>query len=496
MNEAVIIFPHQLFENHPAVKRGRKIFLVEDTLFFRDAEYPFSFHKKKLAYQRACLKSYQDHLAKSRYTTQYIDYKELYTDNEKLYKEFNKQKIDLIHFVDPVDFLVEKRLNKLADKFNIILKKYHSPSFLSEMYWLKKYFSDKEGYFLTQFYIEQRKRLNILVNENKKPIGGKWSFDSENRKKIPKNVKIPKIDFGTENEYLKEAKKYIEENFPNNPGEIDDYYFPTNHRQAVKWLNRFLVNRFHNFGDYQDAIVKNESFLFHSLLSPMINNGLLTPKNVVDKTIEYADKNKLDLNALEGFLRQIIGWREFIMAIYKFDGVHQRTSNFFNNQNPLPKSFYDGTTGIEPVDKTIHKLLRTGYSHHIERLMILGNFMLLCEINPTEVYKWFMEMYIDSYDWVMVPNAYGMSQFADGGMMSTKPYISSSNYILKMSDYKKGDWGEVWDGLFWRFINKHKDYFAENRRTFFMHKQLERMSKDKLDSHINNAKTFLDKLFS
>lgn len=495
MNEATIIFPHQLFADHPAIKKGRIIFLVEDPLFIGDKKYPAKFHKKKLTYQRACLKSYQDYLGKSKYSTRYINYQELYSDSEKLFKDLRNEKIDIAHFVDPVDFLIENRINKLAEKFDIQLKKYHSPSFLSEEDWLKEYFSDREEYFLTKFYIEQRKRLNILIAENQKPIGGKWSFDSENRKKLPKNVKVPEINFGIENEYVKAAKKYIGDNFPDNPGDLDNFYFPTNHREAKRWLNEFLDNRFNNFGAYQDAIVKNESFLFHSLLSPMINNGLLTPKDVVNKSIEYAEENGVDLNALEGFIRQIIGWREFIMAIYKFDGVHQRNSNFFDNQNPLPKSFYDGTTGIEPVDSTIKKLLRTGYSHHIERLMMLGNFMLLCEIHPTDVYKWFMEMYIDSYDWVMVPNVYGMSQFADGGLMSTKPYISSSNYILKMSDYKRGDWCEVWDGLFWRFINKHKNYFAENRRTFFMHKQLERMSKDKLDAHIKNADTFLEKLF-
>ena len=494
MSEAAIVFPNQLFKDNPAIKKGRKVYLVEDTLFFGDEKYPAKFHKKKLAYQRACLKNYQDFLTRKRYKAEYIDYTFLKDDYEELFKILKKDNIDFVHFVDPVDFIAEKRLVRLAEKYKIELKKYHSPSFLSREDWLKKYFANKEGYFLNKFYIKQRKRLNILIDENEKPVGGKWSYDTENRKKLPKNVTTPKIDFGSENEYVKEAKLYIEKILPDNPGEIENNYFPTNHREAVKWLNHFLDNRFKYFGDYQDAIVKEESFLFHSLISPMLNNGLLTPDEVVQRTIEYAEKTNVDLNALEGFLRQIIGWREFIMAVYKFDGVHQRNSNFFKNTNPLPKSFYYGTTGIEPIDKTIQKLLNTGYNHHIERLMILGNFMLLCEIHPTEVYKWFMEMYIDSYDWVMVPNVYGMSQFADGGLMSTKPYISSSNYILKMSDYKRGNWCEIWDGLFWRFIDKHKDYFAQNRRTFFMHKQLERMNKEKLETHIHNAENFLEKL--
>ena len=234
--------------------------------------------------------------------------------------------------------------------------------------------------------------------------------------------------------------------------------------------------------------------MFHSLLSPLINNGLLNPNYVVERSIEFALSNNIPINSLEGFIRQIIGWREFIRGVYILDGVKQRNSNFFDNQNKIPNSFYDGTTGIEPIDITIKKLLDTSYNHHIERLMILSNFMLLCEFHPTEVYKWFMEMYIDSYDWVMVPNVYGMGQFADGGLMSTKPYISSSNYVKKMSDYKSGEWTKIWDALFWRFIFKHKDYFSKNMRTVFMAKSLERMDNDKLSNHIKTAEKFLNTL--
>lgn len=166
------------------------------------------------------------------------------------------------------------------------------------------------------------------------------------------------------------------------------------------------------------------------------------------------------MNSLEGFVRQVLGWREFIRGIYHVVGSKQRTTNYWGFTRKIPQSFYDGTTGIVPLDNVIQKLVKTGYSHHIERLMVLSNFMLLCEFDPDEVYRWFMEMYIDAYDWVMVPNVYGMGQFADGGLMCTKPYISGSNYVLKMSDYKKdGKWTEIWDGLFWRFMHVHRDFF-------------------------------------
>jgi len=167
-------------------------------------------------------------------------------------------------------------------------------------------------------------------------------------------------------------------------------------------------------------------------------------------------------------LRQIIGWREFIRGIYCVDGVRQRNSNFWNFENRMPPSFYDGSTGIEPIDNTIKKVLKNAYAHHIERLMVLGNFMLLLEVKPSLVYKWFMELFIDSYDWVMVPNIYGMSQFADGGLLATKPYLSGSNYILKMSDYKKGDWCDIWNSLFWEFINTRREFFKKNPRMNMM----------------------------
>lgn len=269
---------------------------------------------------------------------------------------------------------------------------------------------------------------------------------------------------------------------------------PVSHKESKKWLDLFLNKKIIYFGDYQDAIVKDESFLFHSLLSPMINTGLLTPEYVISRTLEFIDSNNIPLNSVEGFIRQIIGWREFIRGIYLLDGVKQRNSNFWNNKRKMPKSFYNGTTGIEPIDNTIKKLLATGYNHHIERLMILGNFMLLCEIHPTEVYNWFMEMYIDAYDWVMVPNVYGMSQFADGGLMSTKPYISSSNYVKKMSDYKNGDWTTIWDALFWNFVNKHHQYFANNNRTVLIARNLEKMDKDSLTKRIKTAEKFLNQL--
>jgi deoxyribodipyrimidine photolyase-related protein len=226
----------------------------------------------------------------------------------------------------------------------------------------------------------------------------------------------------------------------------------------------------------------------------MMNVGLISPVEVIETSLNYAKNNNIPINSTEGFIRQIIGWREFIRGIYITKGSYERTNNFWGFDRKLPSSFYNGTTGIEPFDDSVKKLSKTGYVHHIERLMIIGNFMLLCEIDPNEVYKWFMEFSIDSYDWVMVPNVYGMSQFADGGIMSTKPYISGSSYIIKMSDYKKGDWSKIWDALFWNFINNHKDFFRKNPRMRMLVSNFEKMDFEKKKSIIEIASNFINSL--
>jgi deoxyribodipyrimidine photolyase-related protein len=216
--------------------------------------------------------------------------------------------------------------------------------------------------------------------------------------------------------------------------------------------------------------------------------------DVIKQTLEFAEKNDIPINSTEGFVRQIIGWREFIRGIYNVKGSEERTKNFWGFSRKIPASFYTGSTGIEPIDDAIKKVLNTGYAHHIERLMVLGNFMVLCEFDPDDVYQWFMELFIDSYDWVMVPNVYGMSLYADGGLMSTKPYISSSNYIMKMSNYKKGDWQATWDGLFWAFMDKHRNFFLKNPRLGMLIRTFDKMNQDKKESHFRNAEEFIKQL--
>lgn len=490
MPAATIIFPHQLFEKHPSLAKGQLVFLVEEWLFFNQ----YNFHKQKIILHRAAMKKYAAYLETKKYTVEYIEATNKLSDVRKLIPHLAKQKITELHFADVTDNWLQKRIERSCKKYDIKIIASATPNFLNTTEDVKPFFDKKKTYFQTAFYTEQRKQRKILVDDVLQPIGGKWTFDSDNRLRYPKNQAPPYIQFAEEDKQVKEAKEYVSKHFAGNYGKAEQFIYPTDYKGAEKWLDDFLENRFAHFGEYEDAIVSGEHFLNHSVLSPMLNIGLLSPQQIIDKALQYTAKNKIPLNSLEGFTRQILGWREFIRIVYDREGSKQRTKNYWGFERKMPGSFWNGTTGILPVDNVIKKVLKTGYCHHIERLMVMGNFMLLCEFEPDEVYKWFMEMYVDAYDWVMVPNIYGMTQFADGGLMTTKPYISGSNYLLKMSDYKKGTWCDVWDGLFWRFMHVHRDFFLKNPRLGMLVKTFDKMPDEKQKKHIVTAEKFLDSL--
>ncbi|NRD24128.1 cryptochrome/photolyase family protein [Winogradskyella litoriviva] len=489
MKAAILIFPHQLFKNTPILKVDADIYLVEEFLFFNQ----YKFHKQKIAFHRASMKAYGNYLESQDKTVNYIEATTKLADVRQLIPNLIEDGMEKLHVIDPTDNWLQKHINSVSKSIEI--EWYENPLFINTKEELSSFFKPtKKKFFQTSFYKQQRKERDILM-VNKEPEGGKLTYDSDNRKKYPKDKTPPPIHFPDKTDYHKEAEAYVNANFSAHYGELNDFVvYPIDFKSSEEWLNQFFEQRFHEFGPYEDAIVKEAHFLNHSILSPLINVGLLNPMDVIEKAIDDAKSNDVPLNSLEGFVRQILGWREFIRGVYEVKGTEERTKNFWNFNKKIPASFYEGTTGIQPIDDVIKKVLKTGYAHHIERLMLLGNFMVLCEFHPDEVYQWFMELFIDAYDWVMVPNVYGMSLFADGGLMSTKPYISSSNYIMKMSNYAKGDWQDTWDGLFWTFMDKHRDFFAGNPRLGMLLGNLDKMKKETLENHFNNAEQFLEQL--
>jgi deoxyribodipyrimidine photolyase-related protein len=421
------ILPTQLFKLKYLNKLDKeynynKIIIWEHPYYFTR----YKFNKKKLILHRASMKYYYDLLIDNDYNVSYINFN---NDHDTTNKK--------IHMFDPIDKIV-KKVGK-----NIIL--HESPNFLLTKLDYQEYRNNTDKFFFHFFYTWCKKKVNIIPNVKSK--------DKENRKTIQSNIKIPKVPSNKNDEgYIKPAISYINKHFKSNYGDTADFIYPVTHKTANSWLNSFFSNKFKNFGDYQDAIVEGENFLFHSLLSTSINIGLLNPTDIINKSKKW--KNKVPINSYEGYIRQLF-WREYQRYTYIYSDFN---SNYFGNKKKLTKSWYIGTLGINPVDDAIKRGFKYGYLHHIERLMVVGNYMNLSGIAPKEGFKWFMEFSCDSYDWVMHQNVLDMVFFVNGNNNQTmrKPYISSSNYILKMSNYKKDKWSDEWDKLYYNFLVKNK----------------------------------------
>lgn len=496
MKTAGIIFPNQLFEDHPVLAENPdEFFLIEDSLFFGDAQYPANFHKQKLAYHRSTIQHFALMLEDQDLQVSVETWRQPESALPDLFKRLAKQKFNRVVCCDVIDYSLSKRIVSAATNAKLELVTLDSPGFHNTTAENVEWRSKRKKWAMVDFYRWQRTRTGILMDEDK-PAGGQWSFDEDNRKKFPKKnlAQIPALPIVSDTKITKSAVTSVNKQFKNNPGNLIAVQYPVTHKEASEWLTQFCVERLELFGPYEDAIVEDQNSLYHSVLTPMLNVGLLTPRQVIEAALKACDSQQIPINSIEGFIRQILGWREFMRASYEDIGVQMRIDNHWEHHRNMPQAFYDGSTGILPVDNVIERLHETGYCHHIERLMVLGGFMFLCEIKPDDVYTWFMEMFIDSYDWVMVPNAYAMSQNADGGLITTKPYFSGSNYIIKMSHYKKGEWSEIWDALFWRWIFKNQEKLAGNFRWSMMCKNAERMSEDKKSHHLDIAESYLSGL--
>lgn len=434
-----LILPNQLFESK-YIDKKYKIILWECPHYF----IYYKYNKKKLLLHRASMKYYFDYLKGKGYDVIYKSFEEKLNSNETyiLYNPLNK--IELLEIPNAV--IYEKSTP------NILL----TPELITE------YRNQTDKYFFNAFYMWLKRRLNILP--------GVKSQDRKNRKKPKeneiKNVSQPYKHIYTnskDSEYIKEAKEYVEKHFKNNYGNTDNFIFPITHKDSKKWLEHFIENKFKLFGDYQDYIDKNDNHLYHSLLSSLINIGLINPIDVITR-IETI-KTKIPLNSYEGFVRQIF-WREY--QYYCYINIDFTIFNYFNNRKVLTKDWYNGTLNIEPVDDAIKEGFNTGYLHHIKRLMVIGNYMNLSEIDAKEGFIWFMEFSCDSYEWVMHQNVYDMVFFVTNGKTMRRPYISSSNYILKMSNYKKDKWCDIWD-------KKYKDFVLKNKKKLYKYRYYVRM---------------------
>ena len=483
-----IILGNQLF--NPQYLKDYK-----DHTFYMSEDYELctyeKHHKLKILLFLSSMRSFKDELSSKNYKVIYEDINTKFKTSyeKKLEKVIKEKKIKEVSFFEIEDKPFEKKIISILKKMNVKINQIDTPMFITTRQEFKKYLTKYKKPFMANFYKIIRTKLNILMNSNGTPKGNKWSFDEDNRKKLPKDIKIPDISEAKITKHTENLKKVIEINFKNHPGNVENFWFHTTRVGAQKQLDEFLKERIKLFGDYEDAVSDKSNTMFHSALSPSINLGLLTPGEILIKLKKI--EKKIPLNSFEGYLRQIIGWREFMRGIYQnFDNKMER-SNFFNHKRKMKKSWYNGTTGLDPLDFSIKNAERFGWSHHIERLMILSNIMNLCEIHPKQVYKWFMEMFVDSSDWVMSPNVYGMGLFSDGGIFATKPYICGSSYFLKMMHFKKGPWCDVMDGLYWKFIDRNKKFFLKNPRLAMMVRVSEKMKKERKARIFKAANNFI-----
>ena len=417
------ILPHQLFHLNqlPFQKNETKIILWEHSDFFTK----YNFNKKKLILHRASMQYYKDQLVKNNYKVTYIDFQ---TKHEIIKDAF---------MWDPINDMNEFKNTTIIESPNFLVDK----SFLQSVYEGKN--SKSSMSFTSYFYPRVKEQIDYLK--------GIKSKDTQNRKvpnqkEINKIPKLPKLSPESKL-YIQEAIQYVNKHFPNNYGNTNNFQFPISHKDAHKWCKHFIKLRLKKFGDFQDAIIQDQSFMYHSVLSSSINIGLINPSDIIRMLQKMKARSSVQINNLEGYVRQLI-WREFQRYCYIYLKDDLKNKNKFNLRTKMGKDWYEGNTGIPPLDDTIKKAFDTGYLHHIERLMIMGNLMLLHKINKEDGFKWFMEFAIDSYEWVMYQNVYDMVFYSTGGKTSYKPYVSSSKYILRMSNYKKGPWTKVWDELY------------------------------------------------
>jgi deoxyribodipyrimidine photolyase-related protein len=353
------------------------------------------------------------------------------------------------------------------------------------------------------FYREMRRKTGLLMNGGK-PAEGKWNFDHENRKPAPGEVEFGGPMRFAPDAMTDEVLDLVEARFGSNFGTLRPFWFAVTRGQARRALTHFIKGGLPKFGDYQDAMLSGEPFLWHSVLSMYLNAGLLDPMEICEAAEAAYREGSAPINAVEGFIRQIIGWREYMRGVYFREGPDYVRRNALNHRRALPGFFWTAATGMRCVAKAIEQTRDEAYAHHIQRLMVTGNFALLAGIDPADVHAWYLAVYADAYEWVEAPNVIGMSQFADGGIVGSKPYVSSGNYIDRMSDYcgdcsysvktKTGEGACPFNLLYWAFLDRHRERFAGNPRMANMYRTWDRMDEAKRDAILEEAAAFLEAL--
>ena len=391
--------------------------------------------------------------------------------------------------IEPGDHRVRGQIEAACERAGVGARFVEDPHFLTPSEDFEAWARDRKELLMEHFYRWQRKRLGILM-DGKDPVGGEWNYDKDNRKAFKSKPQTPDVPTYSIDEITQQVIKDVRKHLPDLPGKIDSFNWPVTRRQATHALNDFITHRLSDFGTHQDAMWTGESTLNHSLLSAAINLKLLNSREVIDKAIAAYESGDAPINSVEGFVRQIIGWREFIRGVYFTQGPEYASSNALDCHADLPEFYWTGDTDMRCMREAIGSVLNHSYGHHIERLMVTGNFALLAGVEPKQVNDWYRGMYVDAVDWVTTPNTIGMALHADGGVVGTKPYAASGKYISRMSNYckhcafdvnkKTGDDACPFNAMYWAFLYRNRDRLKGNRRMGLVLKNLDRFKKSEL----------------
>ena len=465
-------------------------------------------HKKKIAFLFSAMRHFAKTLKDKNYNIHYtyLDDK----DNAGSFKgeverAIKAHNIDRIIVTSPGEYRVLQDMKTWENGFNVRVEIRDDDRFLCSAAAFKTWAEGRKQLRMEYFYREMRKKYDLLMDDGD-PEGGEWNYDSENRKTPSDDISIPKPYYNDPDDITKEVMDLVAARFDDHFGDLEPFYFAVTRDQAIDALDHFITHRLKNFGDYQDAMIQGEPWMFHSHISFYLNCGLLNPLECVKRAQDAYQKGNAPLNAVEGFIRQIIGWREYVRGIYWLLMPDYKDENFFDAERRLPDFYWTGETKMNCLRQTVLETKKHAYAHHIQRLMVLGNFALLAGIHPDDVNEWFLIVYADAYEWVELPNVSGMILYADGGHLASKPYAAGGSYINKMSNYckncsykvtkKNGAEACPFNYLYWDFLARNRDALDNNPRVAMMYKTYDRMDDKKKQEISDDSARFLKSLKS
>lgn len=501
-----LILGDQLNYNHSwFTQQDDAVYVMMETI--PETTYVTHHLQKLLAYLKA-MRNFGEYLRKKGYSVIYLslnDSQNRQSFRDNLLKIMQQHMITRFEYLEPDEYRLDEMLKTFCKDLPVESRMVGSEHFLTTRFEIREFFKGKKQYLMESFYRYMRKKHRILMSGDQ-PEGGLWNFDTENRKPWDGKATLPD-PLLFENDCTDIYHALLEMKIPSaGSAKPDSIGYPLNREQSLQLLQHFIHQQLEYFGTYQDAMTVKDKYLFHSRLSFSLNTKMLHPKELIDAVLDhyYAHPEKIPLSQVEGFIRQILGWREYVRGIYWDQMPGYSQMNHFNHQRPLPRYFWTGDSRMNCIRHCVSQTLETAYAHHIQRLMITGNFMLLAGVDPDEADRWYLGVYIDAIEWVEMPNTRGMSQYADGGIMASKPYVSSANYIHKMSDYckgchysrdlKYGDKACPFNSLYWNFIDRNRELLKTNQRMGMILNLWSKMPAEEKAKILNQAGKYLEEI--